>query len=148
MVIDDRDNLYIMTKITPPTAPVDLRDDPSGFVARFYERMNSDILRGDQDADVVDRYHTPDVVQIADGVVLDRDRLVDHIRPVRRGLGEFRVEVHETIASNDAVAARLTFHAEFNQRTVVTDVHFFGRFTADGRLSNAHQLTKTRKPAS
>lgn len=126
----------------------EMHADPARFIRDFYEGISHAILSNDSDADVVDRFHTPDMVQVADGVTMDRDRLIAHMRPVRKGLSRSRVEVHEAIAADDAVAARLTIHAELNRQVIVTDAHFFGRFAVDGRLRSAHQFTKTRKQAT
>ncbi|GAA3469165.1 nuclear transport factor 2 family protein [Nonomuraea roseola] len=50
----------------------------------------------------MDRYYTPDMIQIADGIRIDRDRLIAHIRPVRKNLTHYRLEVHEALASGIA----------------------------------------------
>jgi len=57
--------------------------DPKKFIADFHLSFHDDLVNGDEDADViVDRYHTPDIVQIADGHRMDRDNLIAHTRPM------------------------------------------------------------------
>ena len=117
---------------------------PERFVADFFNTFTEQAL-GDDDPDaVVDRFYTPDVVQVTDGVPLDRARLVAHVRPVRKNLVAYRYEVHEALADGDRVAARLTIHAELrHERAVSTEVYLFGEVTPDGRIRRVHQLTRT-----
>lgn len=123
--------------------------DPAAFISDFLSRMTREVMDGEDHATVIDRYHTPDVVENADRIELDREKLIAHLGPIQRTLRDFRVEVHEAIAEGDTLAARFTIHAEQVKRTTVTDVHFFGRFADDGRLRRAHQLTsvRSREPA-
>jgi ketosteroid isomerase-like protein len=124
--------------------PLD-RTDPKQFIADFFTNFNDEVVHGEGDpGPALDRYYTPDIVQYADGVRLDYDRLLAHIKPVRKNLVEGRFEVHETVADGDRIAARLTISARMRKGAViVNEVYFFGRFTADGRLAEAHQLTRT-----
>ncbi|MEU5405486.1 nuclear transport factor 2 family protein [Nocardia asteroides] len=117
---------------------------PERFVADFFTAFTAAALDpGADPAAVVDRFHTPDVVQIADGIRLDRDRLVAHLRPVRKNLRDYRFEVHEVIADGDRMAVRMTIHATMRTTgTVATEVFLFGEFTPDGRLRRADQLTR------
>jgi predicted ester cyclase len=119
--------------------------DPARFLTDFFTSFTADALRSDADpAGGVDRYHTPDVVQVADGVRLDRERLIAHLRPIRKNLQEYRFDVHEAVADGDTVAARLTIHGRMRTSgTVATLVHLFAEFAPDGRLRRAHQLTRT-----
>lgn len=118
---------------------------PERFIADFFAEYTAAALDGDNDpAEVVDRFHTPDVVQIADGIRLDRDRLIAHLRPMRKNLRDYRFEIHEVIAEGDRIAARMTIHATMRKTgTLTTDVFLFGEFTPDGRLRRADQLTRT-----
>ena len=118
--------------------------DPAGFIERFYTQMTRDVLDGDDHTEVVDRYHAPDVLEIADGIEIDREKLIAHMRPVTRNVTDFKVDVHEAIADDDRLAARYTLHATSRGKEILTDVHFFGRFTSDGRLRRAHMLTSSR----
>ncbi|GAA1027481.1 MULTISPECIES: nuclear transport factor 2 family protein [Amycolatopsis] len=120
--------------------------DPKEFIARFFTSFTDDLVRTDEDAaTVVDRYHTHDVVQIADGVRIDRDRLVAHCRPVRKNRPDSRIEVHEAMADGDRVAARYTLHVRQRGKELEIEVSFFGRFAADGRMREAHLLTRSAK---
>jgi ketosteroid isomerase-like protein len=117
---------------------------PGQFVADFFTTFTDAVVHGPEDpADLMSRYFTHDVVQVADGVVLDRDRLLAHLRPVRRNLRVFRFEVHEAFADGDRIAARFTIHARMRKGgPVSTRVHMFAEFTPDGRLRRAEQLTR------
>ncbi|HEX6514736.1 MAG TPA: nuclear transport factor 2 family protein [Nocardioidaceae bacterium] len=117
--------------------------DPRQFIADFFTSFSRDLLGGEDPEVVVDRYHTPDVVEIADGVRLDRDKLVAHTRPVRKNRPEVRVEVHEAVADGDRLAARYTLDTRIKGRSLAIEAHFFGRFAPDGRLAEAHVLTRT-----
>lgn len=118
--------------------------DPKRFIADFFTSFTDDLLNSEEDAElVVDRYHTPDVVQIADGNRIDRDKLVAHTRPVRRNRPTSRVDVHEALANGDRIAARYTLHVVSRNKSLAIDVHFFGRFTPDGRMREAHLLTRS-----
>ncbi|MGY5123571.1 nuclear transport factor 2 family protein [Streptomyces nigrescens] len=85
---------------------------------------------------------------VADGVALDWDRLVAHLRPVRKNLREFRFEVHEACADGDRIATRFTIHARMRKGGPVSlQVHMFAEFTPDGLLRRAEQLTRAVTPA-
>ncbi|MEU4639607.1 nuclear transport factor 2 family protein [Micromonospora sp. NPDC023814] len=118
--------------------------DPEQFIADFFTSFTADLLGSDEDAGlIVDRYHTPDIVQVADGHRMDRDKLVAHTRPVRRKRPDSRIEVHEALAHGDRVAARYTLHVDNPKRPLAMEVHFFGQFTPDGRMRRSHMLTRT-----
>ncbi|WP_158850626.1 nuclear transport factor 2 family protein [Saccharothrix deserti] len=118
--------------------------DPKQFIADFFTSFTDDLLSSGEDAElIVDRYHTPDVLQIADGNPIDRDKLIAHARPVRKNRPTARVEVHEALADGDRIAARYTLHVLNRGKSLAIDVHFFGRFTPDGRMREAHLLTRS-----
>jgi predicted SnoaL-like aldol condensation-catalyzing enzyme len=118
-------------------------DDPKQFIADFFTSFTNDVVNGEEDAElVVDRYHTPDVVQFADGNPIDRVKLVAHTRPIRKNRPTTRVEVHDALADGDRIAARYTLHVVNRGKSLAIDVHFFGRFTPDGRMREAHLLTR------
>lgn len=118
--------------------------DPAAFIRHFFTQMTADVVAGGDHAEVVDRYHTQDVCQVADGVTIDRQRLIEHMRPVQHNVRALEVEVHEAITSGDRLAARLTLRATGRRRDTEVYVHFFGEFAPDGRLRRAHQLTSMR----
>lgn len=118
--------------------------DPKQFIADFFMSFHEELVQSDEDpATIFDRYHTPDIVQIADGHRTDRDKLIAHTRPVRKTRPGNRTEVHEAIADGDRIAARYTLHVQRRGRYLAIEVCFFGRFAADGRMREAHMLTRT-----
>jgi hypothetical protein len=118
--------------------------DPKTFILDFFSSYGRDLLRGDEDAGVVvDRYHTPDIIQIADGQRMNRDQLIAHSRPLRKRQPRSRMEVHEAVADGDRLAARYTLHIEDRRKSFAIEVHFFGRFAPDRRMRQAHMLTRT-----
>lgn len=118
--------------------------DPEQFIADFYTSFTEDLLQTDEDAAViVDRYHTLDIVEIADGHRMDRAKLIAHTRPVRKNRPTIRMEVHEAVADGDRLAARYTLHSSQRGTDLATEVYFFGRFTPDGRMRQAHMTTRT-----
>lgn len=123
---------------------------PEQFVSDFFTSFTDAVVRAEEDpAALMSRYYTRDVVQVADGVRHDWDRLLAHLRPVRRNLTKYRFEVHEALADGDRIAARFTIHAEMRKSgPVSTQVHMFAEFTPDGRLRRADQVTRTLKQPS
>ncbi|QXV60612.1 nuclear transport factor 2 family protein [Amycolatopsis sp. TNS106] len=118
--------------------------DPKKFIADFHQSFHDELVNSDEDAGViVDRYHTPDIVQIADGHRMDRDKLVAHTRPVRKNRPAGRMEVHEAMANGDRIAARSTLHVTNRGKDLTMEVYFFGEFAADGRMRRGHTLTRT-----
>jgi len=99
---------------------------------------------GDEEAAVVfDRYHTPDFVLYNDGLPLDRERLLAHVRPARRRAASVRTEIYQTLVSGDHVAARYTLTAVMKKGDVIaTEIYMFGRLAGDGRLQRLDQLTR------
>jgi hypothetical protein len=117
--------------------------DPQRFIADFYTSFTRDLLGDDDPAAVVDRYHTPDIVQVADGHRMDRDTLIAHTRPVRKNRSTARMEVHDALADGDRIAARYTLHVHQRGKDLRIEVCFFGRFAADGRMRAANMLTRS-----
>ncbi|MEU6586217.1 nuclear transport factor 2 family protein [Nocardia sp. NPDC046763] len=92
---------------------------------------------------IVDRYHTPDIVWRSDGHPMDRSRLVAHAKPSRKNVAQCRVDVMDTIASGDRVAARYTVTATMRTgRMIVTEVYMFGDLAPDGRLHRVDAITR------
>ncbi|MEW2530169.1 nuclear transport factor 2 family protein [Streptomyces sp. NPDC047071] len=117
---------------------------PERFIADFFTSLTESTVRGDAPESVMERHYTPDVVQISDGVPIDHDRLLAHLRPVRKNVVGWRFDVHEAVADGGRIAARLTMHARTRKGgPTVTEVHLFGEFTEDGRLRRSHQLTRS-----
>jgi hypothetical protein len=113
------------------------------FVANFFDSFTREVVAGGDAGAIVDRYYTPDIEQVADGVTLDRQRLIDHLRPVRKNLVAWEYDVHEAMRSGDRLAARFTVHAEMRQgRTISTEVYLFGELAPDGRIRRTIQATR------
>lgn len=126
----------------PPGPPDQFAGTPEQFVADFFTSFTRDVL-GDEDVETVhDRYHTEDVIEVVDGNRLDRGRLVAHLRPVRRNLGEFSFDVHEAVRSGNRIAARFTVRGVVRGNAIGTEIALFGEFTEDGRLRRSHQFTR------
>ncbi|MFE0024463.1 nuclear transport factor 2 family protein [Amycolatopsis sp. NPDC059021] len=115
--------------------------DFAGYLESYVDQM----AFGDEDpAVIVDRYHTPGIVWVSDGIRLDREKLVAHARPVRRNMTACRVDVAETLVTGDRIAARYTLSAATRKgRETVTEVYLFGRLAPDGRLRHIDQITRT-----
>ncbi len=122
---------------------------PEQFIADFFTTFTHAVVHGSEDAsDLMSRYYTRDIVQVADGVSLDWDRLLAHLRPVRKNLREFRFEVHEAFRDGGRIAARFTIHARMRKGgPVSTRVHMFAEFTPDGLMRRSEQLTRAVTPA-
>ncbi|SCE66289.1 SnoaL-like domain-containing protein [Micromonospora coriariae] len=116
------------------------RTDLTGYLVRYPQEAGL----GDEDpAMVLDRYHTPDYELVNDGVLLDRKRLLDHIRPARKRAVGLRVEVEQALVDGDQVAARYRLIAELRKGgTITTEIYMFGKLAADGRLRCAIQATR------
>jgi hypothetical protein len=76
-------------------------------------------------------------------MVLDRDRLLAHVRTGRRNATSVRVAVHDAVTEGERVAARYTLTAVMRKGAVVaTEIYMFGRLAPDGRLRHVEQLTR------
>ncbi|MGH3736318.1 MAG: nuclear transport factor 2 family protein [Micromonosporaceae bacterium] len=116
-------------------------DDLIGYLTRYPEEI---AFGADAPEDVLDRYHTPDYHVVNDGVRLDRQRLLDHVRPARKRASAVRVTVHDALVDGERVAARYRLDAVMRTgRTIITEVYMFGLLAPDGRLRRAEQLTRT-----
>jgi hypothetical protein len=122
------------THITPAT-------DLAGYLTRYPH----EVTFGDEEPEtVMDRYHTSDYELVNDGILLDRKRLLDHIRPARKRASAVQVEVDEAIVDGDRVAARYRLIASMRKGNVIaTEIYMFGRLADDGRLRRVTQLTRT-----
>jgi hypothetical protein len=117
-------------------------------VADYLVRYPQEIAFGEEDARAVfDRYHTPEFVMCNDGIQLDREKLLAHVRPARKRAKGVRVEVHETVSTADRVAARYTLTADMATGTIIaTEIYMFGQRSADGRLRRVDQITRDVSP--
>ncbi|WP_027761059.1 nuclear transport factor 2 family protein [Streptomyces sp. AA1529] len=123
--------------------------EPRRFIADFVTGFHAALVGGDggdcgdeEAAAIVDRFHTPDVEQIADGHRMDRAKLVAHTRPTRKRRPKLEMTVHEALTAGDRLAARYTMQVRDGKREFAIEVCFFGRFAPDGRLRRARMLTR------
>lgn len=117
-------------------------------IASYLTEYPQEVAFGTEDAGTVfDRYHAPDFVMCNDGIPLDRERLLAHVRPARKRATGVRVELHETVSTADQVAARYTLTADMaGGNTIATEIYMFGRLAADGRLQRIDQITRDVSP--
>lgn len=117
-------------------------------VATYLSQYPREVTFGEEDAGTVfDRYHTPDFVMSNDGIPLDRDKLLAHVRPARKRAKGVHVEVHESMNAAGRVAARYTLTAEMaTGNTIATEIYMFGQLSADGRLQRVDQITRDVSP--
>ena len=117
-------------------------------VVAYLVHYPQEVAFGDEDAGkVFDRYHSPDFVMRNDGIHLDRQKLLSHVRPARKRAKAVRVEVHETVSAAGRVAARYTLTADMaSGNTIATEIYMFGQLAADGRLRRVDQITRDVSP--
>jgi hypothetical protein len=116
-------------------------------LTHYLTAFPGEITFGDEPPETVfDRYHAAGYEMVNDGVRLDRQRLLDHVRPARKRARAVRVEVLDALVDGDRFAARYVLTAAMRKGgEIVTEVHMFGRVAPDGRLQSAEQLTRTRR---
>lgn len=117
-------------------------------VAAYLTQYPQELTFGTEDAGTVfDRYHTQDFIMCNDGIQLDREKLLAHVRPARKRAKGVRVEIHETVSTADQVAARYTLTADMSTgNTIATEIYMFGQRSADGRLQRVDQITRDVSP--
>src|SRR4051794_37816280 len=115
-------------------------DDLIGYLSRYPQELTF----GHEDpAAVFGRYHTDDFVLRNDGIPLDKERLLAHVKVGRRNATQIDVEVHDALISGEQVAARYTLTAVMRRGQVIaTEIHMFGQLTADGRLRRVEELSR------
>ena len=113
-------------------------------VTAYLSQYPQEVAFGKDEAGTAfDRYHTPDFVMCNDGIQLDREKLLAHVRPASKRAKGVRVEVHETMSTADRVAARYTLTADMaTGNAIATEIYMFGQLDADGRLRRVDQITR------
>ncbi|MEV0149005.1 MULTISPECIES: nuclear transport factor 2 family protein [unclassified Nonomuraea] len=114
----------------------------------FLTRLPHELALGHEDpAAVVDRYYTPDIVYVSDGVTMDGRRLIDHTGPARKNTREVDVQVHDLMLDGDRAAARYTMTVLTRKdRTLRIEVYLFARLAPDGRVRRVDSVTRTVQP--
>ena len=122
------------------TAPL-----PAEDLAGYLRGYPAEITFGDEPVETVfDRYHRPDLVWVNDGLALDRERLLAHVRPARKRAIGVDVDVLDALTEGTRVAARYVLTARMRKgTTIATEIQMFGRLAIDGRLSRVDQITRT-----
>ena len=117
---------------------------PDRFLERFFTSFQEEVLACEGDIGrVVDRYFSPGFRQVSDGILIDREKLIAHVRPVRKMVASGRYEVLEAVADGDRVAARMVVRAVTRQgRRIDTEVHLFGDLDGEGRFRRLDQITR------
>ncbi|MBN6057314.1 nuclear transport factor 2 family protein [Nonomuraea sp. RK-328] len=105
---------------------------------------------------ILDRYFVPDFEYCNDGLLIDRQRMIDHVRPVRKNVdkeamtadGWSGVEIHEALVSGDRIAARWTLRTTLRKgKTFAAEIYMFGHLAADGRIRRIDQISKQLEEA-
>ncbi|MEV5981298.1 nuclear transport factor 2 family protein [Streptomyces sp. NPDC052114] len=123
-----------------------ITEDPRGFLERLYNNFQNEIF-GEEDAgEVIDRYYAPGFLQVSDGIEIDRDRLIKHIRPVKKSVLSGSYEVLEAVVDGNRLAARFVIRAVTKQgKETENEVHMFCEMTDDGRFVRIDQITRSIK---
>lgn len=114
--------------------------DLVGYLSNYPQQLT---FEGEDPEAVMDRYHTADFKMINDGIELDRDRLLAHVRTGRKRAVRLEVDVHDAVTNRSQVAARYTLTATMRHGAVIaTEVYMFGQLEPDGRLRHVTQATR------
>ncbi|TQJ16009.1 nuclear transport factor 2 family protein [Kribbella jejuensis] len=124
-----------MSKINSIRTETDLVD----YLTRYPVEV---AFGSDPPEDVFDRYHREDFLMVNDGVSLDRQRLIAHVRPARKRATSVEVEVHDAVVGEGFAAARYTLTATMRKGSpIVTEIRAFSTLAEDGRLLRTEQFT-------
>ncbi|WP_119730178.1 nuclear transport factor 2 family protein [Thermomonospora amylolytica] len=121
-------------------------------LADFLVAYTRDMALSDEEpGTILDRYFVPDFEYCNDGLVIDRQRMIDHVRPVRRNVDRAAMaaddrsgaEIHEVLVSGDRMAARWTLRTRLRKgKTFTAEIYTFGRLTPDGRIRRIDQTSR------
>ncbi|MFG2652237.1 nuclear transport factor 2 family protein [Streptomyces sp. NPDC048436] len=127
---------------------VDSERTPESLVSEFFNSYVKEVVFGSEDPQKsIDRFYTPDFVQIADGTEMNREQLAEHAPTAKQTFEKAHYEVHEAVHNGASVAARLTFHAVTRAGGAMdVDFYVFAELADDGkRVRRIHQLTRTHE---
>lgn len=108
-------------------------------------------LSAEEPGTILDRYFVPDFEYCNDGLVIDRQRMIDHVRPVRKNVDKAAmaandnagVEVHQALVRGDQIAARWTLRTTLRKgKTFTAEIYMFGRLAPDGRIQRIDQTNR------
>jgi hypothetical protein len=108
-------------------------------------------LSEEEPGTILDRYFVPDFEYCNDGLVIDRQRMIDHVRPVRKNVDKAAmaandnagVEVHQALVCGDRIAARWTLRTTLRKgKTFTAEIYMFGRLAPDGRIQRIDQTNR------
>ncbi|MGV9776492.1 nuclear transport factor 2 family protein [Streptosporangium sp. NPDC003464] len=126
-------------------------------LADFLITYIRDMAVSDEEPDaILDRYFVPDFEYCNDGLVIDRQRMIDHVRPVRKNVDKEAmtaddwsgVEIHEALVSGDRIAARWTLRTKLRKgKTFAAEIYMFGHLAPDGRIRRIDQISKQLEEA-
>ncbi|MFF8960636.1 nuclear transport factor 2 family protein [Streptomyces sp. NPDC014894] len=118
--------------------------DPRSFLEERYNRYNEELLFSDEEAGaIIDRYYTPDFVINSGGIAMGRERLIKHVRPLRKqAVPGGRYEVLEAVQDGNRFASRYIIHAALKHQTMRIEVIEFLEMADDGRISQANSATR------
>jgi hypothetical protein len=127
------------------TSGGDTYPTPARDLAGYLTRYPQQITFTDQDpATVMDHYHTREFEMINDGLRLDRERLLAHVRTGRKNAASVQVTIHDTVIEGNRIAARYTLTATMRKGSMIaTEIYMFGQLAPDGRLHHVDQVTRT-----
>lgn len=126
-------------------------------LADFLIIYTRDMAVSDEEPEaILDRYFVPDFEYCNDGLVIDRQRMIDHVRPVRRNVDKEAmaaddwsgVEIHEALVSGDRIAARWTLRTTLRKgKTFAAEIYMFGHLASDGRILRVDQVSRQLEEA-
>lgn len=121
-------------------------------LAEFLITYTRDMAVSDEEPEaILDRYFVPDFEYCNDGLVIDRQRMIDHVRPVRKNVDSEAMtaddrpgaEIHEALVSGDRIAARWTLRTRLRKgRTFAAEIYMFGHLASDGRIRRIDQISR------
>ncbi|WP_055419028.1 nuclear transport factor 2 family protein [Streptomyces pactum] len=121
-------------------------DDPRSFLEKLYNNFQNEIFNEEDSGEVIDRYYAPGFTLVSDGISIDRERLIKHIRPVKKSVLSGTYEVLEAVAQGNRLAARFVIRAVTKQGgETENEVHMFCEMTDDGRFTHIDQITRSIK---
>ncbi|QEU90413.1 nuclear transport factor 2 family protein [Streptomyces kanamyceticus] len=127
--------------------PVDLGTTPEEFASNFFTSYAKEVIFGGGDpARNIDRFYTPDFVQVTDGTETDRAALAAHAPAASQTFESVQYTVHEALRSGDTLAVRLTFEGSLKAGgTIQMEYYTFAELAADRRFQRVSQITRTLK---